>query len=243
MNTSANNILILGANSDIARAIAKQYASKGSNLILLLRDTERINDFVAKLLAQYDIQITVIEKDIDTVDETFDIKSIISTPFTGVVCCLGYMGDEALAKFNDIEKATIEQRNYLACKHIINSCLKILREQSNSFVIGISSVAGDRIKERNYYYGIAKRKFSEYLKTLRGESVKVIDVRLGFVYTKATEKLELPRLLTTTPEYVAIELQKFQKRNNRVIYIKWYWRYIMFVIKLIPEPIFKKLKL
>ena len=68
-------------------------------------------------------------------------------------------------------------------------------------------------------------------------------VKPGFVYTRMTEDMVLPKLLTTTPAVVAdIVFNEFQKKKN-VIYIKWFWRYIMMVIKNIPEFQFKKMKL
>lgn len=246
MENKVKNILILGANSDIAKAIAKHYASEGYNLILLLRDASRIHTFAEHLKKLYHVSIQIIEKDIDEVNETFDITSLVETPFVGVVCCLGYMGNELRAKDDVIEKNKILQRNFLACKYIIDSCVTRLQKVPNSFVVGISSVAGDRIKERNYYYGKAKKKFSNYLKeiTEHYSEIKIIDAKLGFVHTKATEAMDLPKLLTTTPEYVADKLYRFEENNRSgVVYIKWYWKYIMLIIKAIPEPIFKKLNL
>lgn len=246
MESNAKKIIILGANSDIAKAIAKRYASEGYHLILLLRNATRIDVFAESLRKEYPIEIQIIEKDFDEVNETFKINSLVKTPFSGVVCCLGYMGNEPLAKDDIVEQNKILHRNFLACKYIIDSCVMILQKIPDSFVIGISSVAGDRIKERNYYYGKAKRRFSNYLKAITKNNTKIniIDAKLGFVYTKATEAMDLPKLLTTTPKHVANTLYNFQKNNRGgVRYIKWYWKYIMLIIKAIPEPIFKKLPL
>ena len=68
-------------------------------------------------------------------------------------------------------------------------------------------------------------------------------VKPGFVYTRMTEHLPLPKLLTSTPAEVAdIVYDGFEKKKN-VIYVKWFWRYIMLIIKNIPEFQFKKMKL
>jgi len=68
-------------------------------------------------------------------------------------------------------------------------------------------------------------------------------VKPGFVYTRMTENMELPALLTSTPAYLAdVVYNGFAKKKN-VIYIKWFWRYIMLIIKSIPEFQFKKMKL
>ena len=68
-------------------------------------------------------------------------------------------------------------------------------------------------------------------------------VQPGFVYTRMTEGLTLPPLLTAQPTDVASAIVKAAKAKKNVIYVKWFWRYIMLIIKSIPEFIFKKLKL
>ncbi len=68
-------------------------------------------------------------------------------------------------------------------------------------------------------------------------------VKPGFVYTKMTQHMKLPKLLTATPEEVAKDIYKAYKKRKDIVYTKWYWRIIMLVIKHIPEFIFKRLDL
>jgi short-subunit dehydrogenase len=75
------------------------------------------------------------------------------------------------------------------------------------------------------------------------ENVQVLSVQPGFVYTRMTENLTLPPLLTAKPEDIANGIFKAVKSGKNVVYIKWFWRYIMLIIRNIPEFIFKKLKL
>ena len=113
-------------------------------------------------------------------------------------------------------------------------------------MIGISSVAGDRIKKSNAHYGIAKRKISKYLKEqqekLKNFNISILDVKPGFVRTKMTADMDLPKLLTAEPLEVGNIIYKARNKND-VIYVKWFWRYIMMIIKMIPEPIFRRLNL
>jgi decaprenylphospho-beta-D-erythro-pentofuranosid-2-ulose 2-reductase len=68
-------------------------------------------------------------------------------------------------------------------------------------------------------------------------------VKPGFVYTRMTENMTLPKLLTSTPDEVADYIYDGFKKKKNTIYIKWFWRYIMLIIKNIPEFQFKKMKL
>ncbi len=96
-------------------------------------------------------------------------------------------------------------------------------------------------------YGSAKAGFTVYLSGLRNrlfkENVHVVTVLPGFVYTRMTEELDLPKILTAKPSEVGEAVYIAVQRKKNIIYVRWFWRWIMLIIKLIPEPIFKKLKL
>jgi hypothetical protein len=58
-----------------------------------------------------------------------------------------------------------------------------------------------------------------------------------------TANLPLPGPVTAKPEQVATDVfRAFQKGGNE-LYTLWMWRYLMFIIRNIPEPIFKRLSL
>jgi short-subunit dehydrogenase len=63
------------------------------------------------------------------------------------------------------------------------------------------------------------------------------------VDTRMTEGMPLPPLLTAKPNQVADAVYAAIKNKRNTIYIKWYWRWIMLIIRNIPEPVFKRLKL
>ena len=73
--------------------------------------------------------------------------------------------------------------------------------------------------------------------------VKVLTVKPGFVATKMTADLDLPAKLTAQPEEVAKDIYKAQQKGKDVLYTKSIWRYIMMVIKIIPEWKFKGMSL
>ncbi|MEO6915375.1 MAG: short-chain dehydrogenase, partial [Chitinophagaceae bacterium] len=65
----------------------------------------------------------------------------------------------------------------------------------------------------------------------------------GFVATRMTEDLNLPKILTAQPSEVGEAVYSAVINKKNLIYVRWFWRYIMLIIRNIPEPIFKKLKL
>jgi short-subunit dehydrogenase len=71
----------------------------------------------------------------------------------------------------------------------------------------------------------------------------VITIKPGFVFTKMTQDLALPPRLTAYPDKVAEAIFSAVEKNKSVLYVKPLWRWIMQIIKVIPEPIFKRTNL
>ncbi|HMH32490.1 MAG TPA: SDR family NAD(P)-dependent oxidoreductase, partial [Puia sp.] len=164
-----------------------------------------------------------------------------------VVCVFGYLGENELARRDWAEAERIIQSNFTGAVSILNVASNYFEGIRQGIIVGISSVAGERGRQSNYLYGSAKAGFTAYLSGLRNrmfkEQVHVMTLQPGFVYTKMTENLQLPKLLTAQPADIAEALYLGVSKRKNIIYVKWFWRWIMAVIKSIPEPIFKKLKL
>jgi len=113
-------------------------------------------------------------------------------------------------------------------------------------IIGISSVAGDRGRQSNYFYGASKGGLSLFLQGLRNRlsrsGIHVMTVKPGFVDTPMTEGME-GLFLVASPERVADDILRAFEAGKDVLYTPWFWRYIMLAIRLIPERLFKKLTL
>ena len=111
--------------------------------------------------------------------------------------------------------------------------------------ISLPSIAGDRGRGSNYIYGCSKSGFTSYLSGLRNRlnksDVKVITVKPGFIKTKMTGHLDLPKILTASPDDISNDIINSIKKGKTIIYSKWFWEWIMLIIKFIPESIFKKL--
>ena len=137
------------------------------------------------------------------------------------------------------------ETNYTAPARLLLAAARIM--QPGSAIVGISSVAGDRGRASNYIYGSAKAGFSAFLSGLRNSLVKqgihVLTVKPGFVATAMTEGMKLPPAITGQPEAVAADIIKAQTKGKDVIYTLWMWRWIMLIIRSIPEGVFKKLSL
>jgi short-subunit dehydrogenase len=114
-------------------------------------------------------------------------------------------------------------------------------------IIGISSVAGERGRQSNYFYGSSKAGFTAFLSGLRNrlsrKNIQVITIIPGFVNTKMIKNINTPKFLTSEPKDIANKIYKATQRNQDIVFSNYKWSLIMQFIKLIPEKIFKRLKL
>jgi hypothetical protein len=240
-------ILIIGAKSDIAKEIAREYAKNGYNLYLAARNCQSLEGLANDIKIRSDADVVLKEFDItDFSSHDKFYKSLEPKPF-GVIVVAGYMAEQKECE-NDWSKTfnTINV-NYTGAVSILNIAANNMEENKNGFIIGISSVAGDRGRKANYIYGSSKAGFTAYLSGLRNRlnesGVKVLTVKPGFVATKMTQGMDLPQKLTAGPDEVAKDVFKAQQKGKDIIYTKSIWRYIMLIINNIPEIIFKKLSI
>lgn len=240
-------ILILGAKSDISKAIAKKYAENGYNLYLAARESSELQNFANDIKIRNQKDIKCIDFDaLDYKSHQNFYNSIEKKPI-GVISVIGFLGDQEKAQVDFKETQKIIDSNYTGLVSILNIVANDFEIRKNGFIVGISSVAGERGRISNFIYGSAKAAFTTYLSGLRNRlfisNVNVMTVKPGFVATKMTEGLDLPKKLTAKAEEVANDIFNAQQKGKNVIYTKWFWKWIMLIIKNIPEFQFKKMNI
>ncbi|MGV3768281.1 MAG: SDR family oxidoreductase [Chitinophagaceae bacterium] len=240
-------VLILGASSDMAGAIAMKYASKGYAVQLAARKPERLKAMASDLSIRNNITCTL--HDFDAADFSAHQAFFQSLPVKPdvTICVFGLLGVQETAEQHWQEAEAIIHTNYTGAVSILNIVANHYQSTGKGAIAGISSVAGERGRMSNYLYGSAKAGFTAYLSGLRNRlfhhKVHVATIQPGFVYTRMTENMPLPKLLTGHPEDVAAAVYKAVERKQNVVYVKWFWKWIMLIIKMIPEFMFKKMKL
>ena len=242
-----STVLLLGASSDIATALATKFASEGYSIQLAARNAQRLQPLRSDLAIRYSCACTLHEFDAEQPATHAAFFSSLPTVPDITISVFGYLGDQVKGESDWSECQRILTVNYVGAVSILNIAANVYAARGNGSIVGISSVAGERGRQSNYLYGSAKAGFTAYLSGLRNrlfhKNIHVLTVQPGFVYTRMTEGLPLPKLLTSTPALVANTVFTAIRKKKNVIYVKWFWRWIMLIIKSIPEFLFKKLKL
>jgi decaprenylphospho-beta-D-erythro-pentofuranosid-2-ulose 2-reductase len=241
------NTLILGATSEVALALADQLAAKSVNLILAARQVEKLNPVKSDLTIRFSTTVTVAEFDAARPNTHADFYASLNPKPDAVICVFGFLGDQEKAQSDWEECERILVANYVGAVSILNVIANDFESRRQGVIVGISSVAGERGRQSNYFYGSAKAGFTAYLSGLRNRlsksSVHIVTVKPGFIRTKMIEGIATPGLLTAKPEQVASKIIKAINKKQNVIYVLPVWRLIMLVIRNIPEFMFKKLRL
>lgn len=236
-------ILIIGSKSDMAKALAREYAENGYDLYLAARQADQLESLAKDINVRYGRTAKCVELDILDTDNHQGFYDSLEEKPLGVISAVGYLGDQDKAQSDFSEAKKIMDTNYTCLVSLLNIVADDLVARRCGFIVGISSVAGDRGRKANYIYGSAKAALTAYLSGLRNRlfehKVHVMTVKPGFVNTKMTQGMDLPQKLTAEPEQVAQAVYKAQQANRNEIYVLWFWRYIMMIIKSIPEWKFK----
>lgn len=239
-NTS-KNILILGANSDVAKQCILQYVQKDFSVIAASRNTLSLDNFVQENKLHSKVSVLHFDSvEFDSHQKFYDelpIKPHI------VVYAAGFLveNEKALKNFKGTQQMMMV--NYMGAVSILNIIATDTSNKNLERIIGLSSLSGVRGRKSNFVYGSTKAAFTAYLAGLRQEltsrNIKVNALVIGYIRTKINEGLQLNESLIMEPDYVA----KFivNAGNSFIIVPNFKWKMIYWILKMLPESLVAKL--
>ncbi len=244
------NAVIFGASSTIALKVADILAQNGYNLVLLARNLECLQLDAQNLRVKYqNIQVNTLYYDASTIVNMPEIINQVKKIMPSIDLLLvahGNLPHQELCQKNWDDEYNSLLVNGLSVIQICHYFANVMLAQKYGTIAVISSVAGDRGRQSNYNYGTAKGMINTYLSGLRSrlfkDNIHVLTVLPGFVDTKMTASFK-KGILWATPEKVAQDIVNAVKKKKNTLYTPFFWRYIMLIIKSVPERLFKKLKL
>jgi len=248
-NNSPRRILIIGATSAIAKASARLYAGEGCRLHLVARNLETLEAVASDLRVRGAEEVSVSLLDVNEFDKHPGVVRQAAESLGQIdvaLICHGSLPNQQVSEKN----FTIARREIYTNGVSVISLLTVLSEyfiqQQRGTIAVVTSVAGDRGRQSNFVYGAVKAMVSTYLQGLRGRllpaNVHVVDIRPGFVDSPMTAHLEKGPLWAS-PEQVGSIIVQSIARGRHTVYAPFFWRYIMLVVRLVPEVIFKRIRL
>ncbi len=245
--SSSPSVLILGGRSDIGLAIAHRFATAGYAVVLAARSAGTLEANRADIAVRHDVDVATVEFDVLASADMADFVASFDPLPTVVVSVIGAMGDQRKNEADPKAAALVLRSNFEGPSLVLGLFAERMAVEKRGTLVGVSSVAGDRGRATNYVYGSAKAGFTAFLSGLRNRMVKegvhVVTVKPGFVATQMTKDMDLPKPVTASPQEVAEATFSAVRDRRNVVYTRPVWRLIMFIIRAIPERIFKKMSL
>jgi len=240
-------ILIVGATSAIAEATARLFARQGDCLFLVARDEARLVAVAENLRVRGATEVGQATLDLCETDRHEQVVAEAVQFLEGLETVLiahGTLSDQKACEASWQRTRQELEINLLSTLSLLTILANRFEVQGYGALAVISSVAGDRGRQSNYIYGTGKGALNIFLQGLRNRlhrsGVRVLTIKPGFVDTPMTAGI--PKgALWATPERVAHTIKNAIERKRDVIYVPWFWRWIMGIIRTIPETVFKRL--
>jgi len=242
-------VLIVGATSAIAEALARRYAAQRACLYLAARHPGRAAAIADDLLVRGAASVKVAAYDATAPDAAAVLVAAAWEALGRIDVALiahGSLPDQAACATSVALTRRELEVNLLSVIDLLTLLAGRMEAARRGTLAVIGSVAGDRGRQSNYVYGTAKGALAIFLQGLAHRlaptGVRVLTIKPGFVDTPMTAAFAKGSLWAS-PERVARDIQRAIGRGTRVLYTPWFWRWIMLVIRLVPTALFHRTKL
>lgn len=241
MNSRKKTVLILGANSDVARELIRLYVAKQHRVVAASRNTNALSEYIR----QNNISDSTTVRYFDATDfashrefyENMEEKPAI------VVYAAGFLSQNEEALRNWDRSFEMMKVHYCGAVSILNIIAMDERNPNLERIIGLSSLSGVRGRKSNFIYGSTKSAFTQYLAGLRQylfqRRITVNVVVAGYIRSKMTAGLDLPESLMLEPAFVAAAVANSGRGFVIVPGIKW--KLIYQILRLLPESLVARL--
>jgi short-subunit dehydrogenase len=245
-DTGASTVLILGGRSEIGIELAVRLAP-GASVVLAARDADRLGEQTAMLLAAGAAAVSTVEFDADDLQSHGPLVASIIAEHGSIdtaVLAFGILGDQGRAETDAAHAVAVVHTDYVAQVSLLTHLAAAMRQADRGALVVFSSVAGVRVRRANYVYRSAKAGLDGFASgladALHGTGVRLLIVRPGFVIGRMTQGMA-PAPLASTPSQVAAATVRALARRRRTVWIPWALRPLFFCMRLLPQPVWRRM--
>jgi short-subunit dehydrogenase len=239
-------ILVLGATSGIAETTMRHLISPGVQFCLVGRNEAKLAAVASDLRTRgaaeaftYVLDLNRIEEHIPMLESAVRQLGALDLAFLAH----GVLGDQLAAQSDYAEVERVFHTNFLSSVSLITWLANYFEQQHRGTLAVISSGAGERGRKNLYVYGASKAALTAFLSGVRNRidrsGAHVLTLKPGTIATKMTAGMRA-NPLTASADRAGKEIAAAIRARKDVAYIPGFWAPIMFIIRAIPESIFKK---
>ena len=227
------NILITGANSGLGKGLALSYANSNTNLYLIGRNIERLEE-TKKLCEEKGAVVFIKSIDVGNKDEMKKYFEEINVSFDIVIANAGVSGGTAGGFESDDSLYEIFNTNIFGVINTVNQVIPQMIKNNEGRIVIISSIASFRGLPTAPAYSASKacvRSYGEALNNyLKKHNVNVNVVCPGFIKTPLTDKNDFPMpFMIGVDEAVKKIRQGIEKNKKFIIFPKIVYYSMMFL--------------
>lgn len=235
-------VLVLGANSDVAKEAIKLYIKSGERVIAASRSTDELNAFGEQQGFEQDSFI-VQYFDAAAFDTHHQFYSNLSYKPNIVLYAAGFLKNNETAILDWESSFQMMKVHYCGAVSILNIIVADTGNIKLEKIIGLSSLSGVRGRKSNFIYGSTKSAFTQYMAGLRQylflRNISVHVIVAGYIRSKMTAGLNLPESLMLEPSFIAKSVVHTPKRF--IIVPGFKWKLIYNILKIMPEKFVARL--
>jgi decaprenylphospho-beta-D-erythro-pentofuranosid-2-ulose 2-reductase len=240
--------VILGATSGIAQEVQRLLIKEGVELLLVARSAEHLTALAADLETRGAVKVAVFTADLANLSTHAEVLAYAQEQlpdFDTVLLSYGTMLDQEQCKHSVQLTLRELDTNFISAAALLTLFAEYFEEKKSGCIAAITSVAGERGRRSNYVYGSAKGALSLFLQGLRSRlfpaGVSVITIKPGPVDTAMTDHMAKGAMFANPKDVARDICRALQKRAPEILYTPWKWKYVMAIVRAIPEPVFKRL--
>jgi len=248
--SAPEGVLVLGATSALAQAALRHLPSSDRVFLLVGRNDRKLDAVASDLRVRGALRVETLVVDLVDHARHAELLREAERRLPGIEIALlayGTLGDQRQCEASFAAAERELSTNFLSVVSLLTLLGNYLEARRRGCIVVLSSVAGDRARRSNYVYGTAKGATSMFLDGLRARlaaaGVAVLTIKPGPVDTPMTAHLPRSALLADADRVGRGIARAIARRGPNVVYLPWFWRWIMLVVRVIPERIFWRLPL
>ena len=248
--SAGKRVLVLGGTSEIALAIVGELQRRDPREVALVgRDPDALARAAAELTSAgcertltFELDARDLEHHEQVIGEAFDELGGADI----VILAVGVLGERGGLPDDTSSALEVLQVNMVGAGSLLIHSARRLREQGAGTLVVLSSVAGERARAANVLYGASKAGLDALAQglgdALHDQGVRVLVVRPGFVHTRMTRGLT-PAPLSTTPQALALDVVNgLDHHRAHTVWAPSTLRWLMLAVRMLPRPLFRRLK-
>ena len=241
--------IVIGASSGIGAALVRELSRRGYLVAAIARREEMLTALAENINASANRPQTVIPivHDVTEFDQIPSLFEEVTERLSGcdmVIFNAGVMPEVDPEEYDFAKDRLQVEVNLLGAMAWLNEAAKRFRRLGSGYIVGISSVSGDRGRTANPGYHTSKGGLSIYLESLRNRlsrhGVSVTTIKPGFVETEMLKNAK-STFWVISPEVAARQIIDAAEKKRQTAYIPARWGLVMLIIRHIPSFIFRRL--